>query len=125
MKTTIAQVFEIYKLLLLIHIRTKTLCPVFHNEGSKEAYEFAFDVFHKIAEKGEDVGAKIMENEDADDLKMLAYEQVEKLKGMIQNMIGEKNTAGTDNLLRGLIDQAEGVCGNLRAYTHEIVENAD
>jgi hypothetical protein len=105
-----------------IHMRTKTLCPVFH-EKSAPAYEFGIEAWHKLTEKLEDLDVKTYPNDDLYDMKAQAYENVEEIKRKLEELVKQKNTVGQDNLIRSLIDQAEGICGNLRAFINE--EDAD
>lgn len=101
-----------------IHMRTKTLCPLFH-EKSVPAYEFGISAWHKLSEKLEDLDKKTYENDDLFDMKAQAYEDVEEIKRELEAKLKEKNTPGMDNLLRSLLDEVEGICGNLRGFITE------
>ena len=108
--------FAKFKRLLDIHIRVKTLDPLFH-EKTEAAYEFAFDVYHKLNEKYEDTGYATTSDTDLQSLKNEAYALVEGLKADMYAEASEKTTVGTDNLVRSLADIAELICGNLRGFT--------
>lgn len=108
--------FSAFKNLLDIHIAVKTTYPLLH-EHTEKAYEFAFDCFHQISEKRQDIQLdKSMDDEEA--VKQ-AYKDMEDLKQALYDMVKEKNSVGMDNLLRGLADKAESICGDLRGFVEQ------
>lgn len=107
---------EIFDSLLLTHIGTKTTASRFH-EKSAEWYEFALEVRHSIGEKLQDI--EVMDPISCDDASDQAYKDLEDLKNTLISMCKENKDIGMDNLIRGLIDQAQGHCGNARAFVNE------
>jgi regulator of replication initiation timing len=111
-----AKIFPIFESLLISHIATKTSYSQFH-EKSAEFYELAFDCFHLIGEKMQDLGLKdALDDEDAVNQ---SYKDLMDLKDALNEMVKEKNSVWMDNLLRGLVDRAESACGNARAFIEE------
>lgn len=104
---------ECFDSLLVNHIATKTSYPLLH-EHTKKAYELAFDCFHKIGERMMDLDLK--DPLDDDEAVEQAYKDMEDLKQALYDMIKEKNSVGMDNLLRGLADRAEDICGDLKGF---------
>lgn len=102
--------------LLKLHIRTKTVCSQFH-EKSAAWYEFAFDAFHKLAEKRQDLGIDAPADEDSS--YQSYYDYLLILKSVLNDMVKEKNSTGLDNLLRGLIDELEWHIGDAKAFLNE------
>ena len=111
-----ATLLDAYIRLTLWHIRVKTVWSQIH-EKSEEWYDFAFDVFHSILEKKQDLGLDDPADEDtiANDL----YSNIETIVSTLEKMVKEKNSVGMDNLLRGLADKAEFHCGNARCFVNE------
>lgn len=108
--------FSAFKNLLDIHIAVKTSYPLLH-EHTEKAYELAFDCFHQISEKRQDLQLdKSMDDEEA---VQNAYKDMEELKKVLYDMVKEKNSVGMDNLLRGLADKAESICGDLRWFVEQ------
>lgn len=105
------RLFELFKIVLLAHIQTKTVCPLFH-EKSQDFYELLFDCFHQISEKKQDIEEDKPGNEE--ELIQSTYDSIEEAKKIIEDMVKEDNTIGMDNLLRGLHDKLEFACGNAR-----------
>jgi hypothetical protein len=114
-----AKIFPIFESLLVNHIATKASYPLLH-EHTEKAYELAFDCFHQIGEKMQDLELK--DPLDDEDAVKQAYKDIEELKNVLYAMIKEKNSVGMDNLLRGLADKAEFICGDLRWF---IAQEAD
>lgn len=109
-----SRLFDLYKAVLLAHIATKGTDSVFHAK-SAEFYSVLFEAFHAIKEKEQDTEDDApMDREEA---AKIAYDSLEEAKGIIENMIEEKNTPGMDNLLRGLYDKLESSCGDARCFT--------
>lgn len=98
------RLFELYKIVLLAHIQSKTVHSQFH-EKSEGFYEVLFDVFHLLSEKRQDTGQDAPGKED--DLIDKAYSAIEEAKAILEAMAKEKNTVGTDNLIRTLLDRLE------------------
>ena len=97
MDKNIARLFEIYKLILLAHIETKTVFSQFH-EKSQEFYETLFEVFHTISEKRQDLG--IDDPADEETIAQETCDNIDEAKKIVCDMIKGKNTVGMDNLLR-------------------------
>lgn len=112
----IERLFELYKQVLLAHIQTKTVEPLFH-EKSEAFYELLFDVFHTISEKRQD--NETDEPGDCDILIQETYDNIEEARKIVEEMVKENNSIGMDNLLRGLSDKLEFACGNARAFIEE------
>jgi len=107
------KIFPIFESLLIAHIATKTSYSQFH-EKSAEFYELAFDCFHLIGEKMQDLELKdALDNEDVFNQ---SYKDLIDLKDALNEMVKEKNSVGMDNLIRSLIDRTESACGNARAF---------
>jgi hypothetical protein len=47
------------------------------------------------------------------------YDNIEALKLAVEEQIKQQNSVGTDNLLRGIADNLESVCGNAKAFITE------
>ena len=107
------QLFTLYKRLLLNHIKTKTICPLFHSK-SEEFYSLWFDVFHELSEKRQDLWLDSTADEES--VYQDTYDIMMQIKTMLEGMVKEKNSVGMDNLLRGLIDKVEFSCGNAKAF---------
>lgn len=113
----ILQARDFFLLVLLGHFRSKTLDKNLHDE-TKGLYEGrAFDVFHQMAERFEDNGSTITDWDDAGQIGRSLYDAAEKLKEALEAAAAAGDSVGTDNLVRGLADVMEGVCGDLRKYT--------
>lgn len=110
------RLFELYKRVLIAHILTKTNKPLFH-EKSAEFYELLFEIFHSISEKRQDI--MVDAPGECDVLVKETYDSLEEAKKIIEGMVGEKNSIGMDNLLRGLSDKLEFACGNARGFIEE------
>lgn len=112
----LSRLFDIYKLVLLAHIGTKTTFSQFHDK-SESFYELLFEVFHTISEKRQDTWT----DKPADEEKVTqeVYDAIEEAKSIIEWMIKESNSVGMDNLLRGLADKLEFACGDARAFIEE------
>lgn len=117
-----SEIFALYKLVLLNHIRTKTTCPLFH-EKSEDFYNLLFDVFHEIMEKRQDLW--LDETADENTAYKSTYEAIEKVKTSLESMVKESNSVGMDNLLRGLIDKLEFACGTARGFIKEEEEEKE
>ena len=116
MDKRIDSIFTAYKTVLLAHIGTKTNEPFFH-EKSAEFYDLLFKAFHTVSEKRQDTGADApMECETAISDTVSALESA---LASIESMISEKNTVGTDNLLRGLADELESAIGSAKAFMED------
>jgi hypothetical protein len=109
------KLFELFKVVLLAHIKTKTVDSLFH-EKSQAFYELLFDCFHQISEKEQDISPNM---EDAEPLISDTYDALEEAKTIIEKMVKNDNTIGMDNLLRGLADKLEFACGNALALVKE------
>ena len=107
---------QLYLKLLDLHIKTKTVCPLFH-EKSQDWYELAFDIFHEISEKRQDI--EIDSPIDIDQAHQEGYDTIESIKNELDKMIKWSNSYGMDNLLRGLYDKIEFACGNARGFLKE------
>ena len=114
------RLFQLYKIVLLAHIRSKTVDSVFHAK-SEEFYELLFEVFHTISEKNQDMGVDPAGNEDL--LIQQTYDAIEEAKTIVESMVKDKNSVGTDNLLRGFADKLEFACGNARAFIEDEKED--
>lgn len=108
--------FSAFKNLLDIHIAVKTSYPLLH-EHTEKAYELAFDCFHQISEKRQDL--QLDKSMDDEEVVKQAYKDMEDLKQALYDMVKEKNSVGMDNLLRGLADRAESICGDLRGFVEQ------
>ena len=92
------QLLELYKKILLIHIRTKTLDKVFH-DFTADVYDKAFDVFHHIAEKLEDIEKPTYDLGDCQTMKNDTYDYIEEIKDIVDGM-KDKYSTGMDDLVR-------------------------
>lgn len=110
------QIFEIYKQILSAHIKTKTVCPLFH-EKSADFYELLFDIFHEISEKRQDIEVDMPWDEKA--LIQQTYDNLEETKSIIEEMINSNKNIGMDNLLRGIMDKLDFACWNARWFIQE------
>lgn len=110
------KLFDLFKAVLLAHIETKTNDSQFH-EKSQEFYEVLFDCFHLISEKRQDTEEDKMG--DSDKLKQETYDNLEKAKTIIEELVNQKQTIWMDNLLRWLYDRLESSCWNARAFIEE------
>ena len=108
--------FSAFKNLLDIHIAVKTSYPLLH-EHTEKAYELAFDCFHQISEKRQDL--QLDKSMDDEEVVKQAYKDMEDLKQALYDMVKEKNSVGMDDLLRGLADRAESICGDLRGFVEQ------
>ena len=108
--------FDAFQRVLEIHVKTKTKDIVFH-DFTKSVYEKLFDVFHNIAEKGEDI-KKGLPAEDVQAMKNETYELVEHVKELVDGM-KDKHSTGMDDLIRGLVNDLETLCGTARGFTVE------
>lgn len=117
------KLFKIYKTILDIHIKIKTVDKVFH-EFTADAYELAFDMFHLISEKRQDLEidkpVEMLEESENE-----VYDQLEKAKIELEEMIWETNTYGMDNLLRDLYDKLETMCWTARWFLPKEYNNGD
>ena len=111
-----AKIFPIFESLLVNHIATKTSYPLLH-QYTKGAYELAFECFHQIGERMQD--NELKDSIDDEEAVKQAYEDMEELKKVLYDMVKEKNSVGMDNLLRGLADKAESICGDLRGFVEQ------
>jgi hypothetical protein len=116
MDKNLARLFELYKIVLLNHISTKASYSQFH-EKSASAYEALFDAFHSIAEKRVDCEIDILDDEEG--VVQGTYDAIEEAEKIIETMTKQNNSIGMDNLLRGIADRLEGVCGDMRAFVSE------
>lgn len=116
MKIPMKEIFSIFESLFIQHIGTKTTASQFH-EKSAEFYQFAFDCFHKLGEKLQDI--ELDSPIDCDIASQQTYKDLESLKDLLTTMCKENKDIWLDNLLRGLIDEAEWHCGNARAFVNE------
>jgi len=114
MDKQLLKLFELYKVVLMAHITTKTICPTFHPR-SAEFYEILFDVFHELGEKYQDTGIDDPANEET--AIQDTYDSLVEAKDILTKLVG--GDVGTDNLVRGLIDKLEGHIGNCRAFLEE------
>jgi len=106
---------QIYIELLLLHIGTKTICPLFH-EKSQDWYELGFDISHETLEKNQDLGIDPVAEEWYE---QRAYDLLEEYKTIIQAEIEDNTEIGKDNLLRWLYDKLDFACGNARWFIVE------
>lgn len=116
------KIFNLYKMVLLAHIGTKTNDPLFH-EKSAGFYELLFDVFHTISEKKQDIG--LDESLDCEIARKTSYDALEKAKEIVGSMISKDNSIGMDNLLRGLYDKLETACGSAKSFIEEEEEDEE
>jgi len=114
------RLFQLYKTVLLAHIRTKTTDQLFHQK-SEWFYELLFEVFHTISEKNQDIG--VDKAGDCDILAQQAYDAIEEAKTIVESMVKDKNSVWMDNLLRWLADKLEFACGDARAFIEEEKED--
>lgn len=113
--------FQIFARLLAIHIATKTVNTPFHSDTEK-AYTFAFDIDHQVREMRQDLALDACS--EVEEVAPEAYDLVEELKKYLADEIKANKDIGMDNLLRGLYERANGVCGTLRGYAMEAKEEA-
>lgn len=110
------KLLSLHNLLLKLHIKTKTVCSQFH-EKSAAWYEFAFDVFHELSEKRQDLWL------DAPAMEETAYQEYYDnlllIRWILESMVKEKNSIGMDNLLRGKLDELEWHIGDAKAFLSE------
>jgi len=110
------KLLSLHNLLLKLHIKTKTVCSQFH-EKSAAWYEFAFDVFHELAEKRQDLWL------DAPTMEETAYQEYYDnlllIRWILESMVKEKNSIGMDNLLRGKLDELEWHIWDAKAFLSE------
>lgn len=118
MKQLYLLAFNSYVKLVTAHIRTKTEEPVFH-EKSAAFYEAMFEVLHEIGEKSEDVGMPIAEEKECSVVAREVLDSLVSVKEAIEAQIAKKNSVGTDNLLRGLVDKLEFQIGNAKALVDD------
>ncbi len=116
MDKKVSQLFDLFKVVLVAHIETKTICTTFHPK-SAEFYEILFDIFHQVAEKRQDIG----EDEPADEETAIqdTYDALIEAKDILETMIEWNNSVGMDNLLRWLLDSLEGKIGDCKAFLEE------
>jgi len=115
------KLFEAFKKVLEIHIKTKTYDSQFH-EKTKEFYELLFDVFHQISEKEVDISEK---SDVSDEVYNEVYDLIEDVKNMIEDKVAEKNSIWMDNLLRWFVDKLEFACWDARAFVREEMEEEE
>lgn len=115
--------FNLYRRSVEAHIRSKTECYPFH-KFSEQAYLTLFEVAHKIGERSEDICEPINGMDD-DAYKMDLYNAIEEAKNKLELYASMNNSVGTDNLLRGLIDDLEDLCGSARAFIKEEEEETE
>lgn len=113
------RVFELYKQILDAHIKTKTVCTTFHQK-SEWFYDLAFEVFHSISEKMQDI--QVEAPGDEEELKRRAYNNIEEIKNIVWAMIASKQSYWMDNLLRWLYDKLEFACWDARAFVKDDYE---
>lgn len=106
---------QVYIKSLEAHIRTKTLDPLFH-EKSAEFYDTLFSFAHKIGERSEDIGIAVTPDMDCEKIISDLYDSVEVFKNALEIQIKAQNSIGTDNLLRGIADESENLCANIKAF---------
>ncbi len=112
------KLFQIYKKLLEIHIATKALDKVFH-EATEKAYDIAFNAFHTLSEKHYDLKDDVLnKGENCEEMKSEAYDLIESLISELEDMKDTVST-GFDDQVRGLLNDAESVCGMLRGFIKE------
>lgn len=109
----VQSVFDAFLAVFIDHVLTKTVDATFH-EFSAKAYETLFSVAHKIAERRQDLG--LDKHEDCADAAISTIEAIEKAKETVEKMVKETNSVGLDNLLRGIVDELEGLHGNAQAF---------
>lgn len=110
------KIFDLFKVVLLAHIETKTVNNLFH-EKSQDFYELLFDCFHTISEKKQD----IWEDNPADCDKAIqdTNNALNEVKSILETMIEEKQTVWMDNLLRWLVDKLEFAIWNAKWFIEE------
>lgn len=101
------QLFNLYRKLVLNHIKTKTICSQFH-EKSESFYKLGFDVFHELMEKRQDLW--LDSTADKESVYQDTYDTIMSIKTILEWMVKEKNSIGMDNLLRGLVDKLDSAC---------------
>ena len=112
---TMNRKLQIYIELLLLHIWTKTICPLFH-EKSQDWYELGFDIIHEILEKNQDLEIDEVAEEWYE---QKAYDLLEEYKTILEEEIDSNDAIGKDNLLRWLYDKVDFACGNARWFIKE------
>ena len=110
----LARVFAIYKRFLEIHILTKTTDKNWFHHDTEDAYENAFDVFHKVKELRQDLE---MDTPDlVTEVATEAYDLQEELETIVRDMVKENKDIAMDELLRWLALSSAGICGSLRKH---------
>ena len=114
------RIFQIYKRLLEIHIRTKTTgCNWFHSD-TETAYSNAFDCFHNIKELYQDTEEETPLT--VEEVAKETYDLQEELKEIIGSMVVENDNIAIDNELRGLYQSCTSICWTLRKHLKEVEE---
>jgi hypothetical protein len=116
------RLFQLYKQVLIAHIQTKTVEPLFH-EKSQDFYELLFDVFHSVSEKKQDI--ELDQPADCETAVNTTYDALIETKGILKDMIRNNDSIGIDNLLRGLYDKLESACGTARGFVKEEQEETE
>lgn len=113
---------EAYKALLKafvavlnVHVRTKTLDAAFHGK-TEEAYEALFDAAHEIGEKFEDSGCPVLNDDNLDSMKELAYNTVKSAMDTVMKCISSNKDPGVDNALRTHYDKLQFQLGTLKGF---------
>lgn len=114
MDKQLQRVFAIYKRLLEIHILTKTTDKNWFHKDTEDAYNNAFDVFHKIKELNQDIEVDTPDTVEA--VAEQAYMLQEELSSIIKEFVKSNKDIAMDELLRGLALSTAGICGNLRKH---------
>jgi hypothetical protein len=114
MDKQLQRVFAIYKRLVEIHILTKTTDKNGFHKDTEDAYENAFDVFHKIKELNQDI--EVDTPEEVSKVASEAYELQEEVSGIVKELVKTNSDIAMDELLRGLSLSTAGICGSLRKH---------
>ena len=118
----LSKYLDLHNEALNIHIQEKTSYPL-HHTHTEALYELAFDVYHQLSEKYQDI--KKETPIDDDEAVQKAYDIAEKIKDWLGELIKGKTTPWEDNLLRALYDRAEFICGDLRGFVTEEKDEYD
>lgn len=111
------ELMDAFEELFEIHTSTKATDYTVH-KATEPLYTGVLELAHKVAERMADKKEPIL-TEDCDVLAKRAYDATERVKTALEAAVKEKNSVGTDNLLRGLVDEAESLCGIAASIVEE------
>ena len=109
--------FETLRKLLIVHVSNKGTDPTHHEFTN--IYNDILVIAHDIGEKLSDIGEPL-ETSTNEEFRQSVYDSIEELKTEIEDFVStDKPTIGADNMLRGIVDDLEGLCNKANSFIVE------